>query len=242
MSKDLERLGLLFVWDVGALVLVRYNEATEYRCASSGEKMEGSKEQYDERKRVPVEVKGRYKRRKAAGDGVVIGDDPGWGSLLGPLHVEAIKGTLLKRILQYQPFGLRRELTLAFVRQWVPSTGKRVKFDGKEVSDDFGRMVMEHMAEAIVAEAGKWKCQKEWRRSLTGLDRVQDPLLYRDLRLEKENRKSLDREAEKLASHVHDLEGRLQKYEHISKYLQPNDAPTAADDEQGCQLLTMFVG
>ncbi|KAJ8426189.1 hypothetical protein Cgig2_010826 [Carnegiea gigantea] len=109
---------------------------------SSGEKMEGSKAHRHERKKVPIEGKGRYKRCRAAGDGVVAGDDPVVRVLVGPdpilyrratldivvefmnrlrpLYVEAIKGTTLKPTLQCRSFGLCRELTLALVRQWVP--------------------------------------------------------------------------------------------------------------------------
>ena len=38
----------------------------------------------------------------------------------GIMHAEAIKGTTLKPILQYRLFGIRRELTLALIRRWVP--------------------------------------------------------------------------------------------------------------------------
>ena len=43
--------------------------------------IKSSKREFDDRKRVPNEGKGRYKRGRVVGDGIVIGDDPGVGCL-----------------------------------------------------------------------------------------------------------------------------------------------------------------
>ncbi|KAJ8427430.1 hypothetical protein Cgig2_019042 [Carnegiea gigantea] len=141
-------------------------------------------------------------RRQAAEHAIVIGDDPGVGVLvgldsilprrvsldlvidfvtrLGPTHVEAIKGTALKQILQCRSFGLRRELALAFrigrrlaftvfdviLMTGLPAIEGRVEFDAEEVSGDLGRTMREHMDEAATTKSRKWKCQKEGRRSI----------------------------------------------------------------------------
>ncbi|KAJ8433418.1 LOW QUALITY PROTEIN: hypothetical protein Cgig2_026682 [Carnegiea gigantea] len=133
------------------------------------------------------EGRGRYRRHTAGGDEVVSGDGPRVGVLVGadpildgrvtldivvdlvsrlrPLHVEAIKGTISKHILQYCAFGLRRKLTLTIVKRWVPCrrafSDRDKEFDGEEVSGDLGRMGSERLAEIVVAKIGKWKCQKE---------------------------------------------------------------------------------
>jgi len=39
----------------------------------------------------------------------------------------------------------------------LPMTGRRVEFDGEEVSGDLGRMVRECI---VATKRGKWKCQK----------------------------------------------------------------------------------
>ncbi|KAJ8429866.1 hypothetical protein Cgig2_010646 [Carnegiea gigantea] len=99
----------------------------------SGEEIESSRKQSDERKGVPIEGKGRYKRGWGydwGGVGVFVGPDPilrgrvtldivvDFVSRLRPVYVEAIKGMVLTPILQYHSFSLQRELTLALVRQW----------------------------------------------------------------------------------------------------------------------------
>ncbi|KAJ8423286.1 hypothetical protein Cgig2_007648 [Carnegiea gigantea] len=111
----------------------------------SAKEMESNRRQCDQRKRVPVQQKGRYKSHRAVEDVVVIGYDFGVGVLVGlnpiirgkvtldivvnfvtrsgTMHVEAIKGMTLKPILQYRLFGIRRELTPALIRRWVPHRG-----------------------------------------------------------------------------------------------------------------------
>ncbi|KAJ8424433.1 hypothetical protein Cgig2_002745 [Carnegiea gigantea] len=86
----------------------------------NAKEMESSGRQCDERKRVPDEGKGKYKRYRTAGDGIVTEDDPGMGVLVGldsilhkrlaldivinfvskieTQHGEAIKGPILKPI------------------------------------------------------------------------------------------------------------------------------------------------
>jgi len=106
-------------------------------------------------------------------------------SRLAPVHVKAIKGTVLKAILQYRSFSPRRDFTLALVRHMgsmqkgiqekrevgliyydmafmicLPATRRRVEFDDKEVSGALGRMVRERLAKVVAAKSGKWKGQK----------------------------------------------------------------------------------
>ncbi|KAJ8424167.1 hypothetical protein Cgig2_032102 [Carnegiea gigantea] len=176
------------------------------------EEMESSRRQCDERKRIPVEGKERYKRCMVVRDVVVIEDDPEIGVLigldpilhgkvtldividfvskLGPVHVEAIKGTVLKAILQYCSFGLRKELTLAPIKirgrlvpftvfdvafmTGLPTTGRRVEFDGeKEVSGDLGRMVRERIPEIVAAKKGSGSVRKKEGELLEPVNKVQ---------------------------------------------------------------------
>ena len=44
--------------------------------------------------------------------------------------------------------------------------GRRVEFDGKDVSGDLGRMLRERLIEIVAAKKGKGKCLKERRRSI----------------------------------------------------------------------------
>ncbi|KAJ8441634.1 hypothetical protein Cgig2_025801 [Carnegiea gigantea] len=150
----------------------------------SAKEMESNRTQCDERKRVPVEAKGRYRGRMTRGDGDVIGDDKGVGvivgsdpvlrrrvtldivvdfvSRLGLVHVEAIKGSEgiqnRGRLIPFTVFDVAFMTDLLAIK-------RRVEFDGEEVSGDLGRMVKERIAEIVAAKRGKWKCQKEGRRS-----------------------------------------------------------------------------
>ncbi|KAJ8427429.1 hypothetical protein Cgig2_019041 [Carnegiea gigantea] len=54
-----------------------------------------------------------------------------------------------------------------------------------------------------------------------------------DLRLEKENRKSVAKEVEMLTCRVPNFKGRLLKYEDISEYFEENDGSGAGDHEGG---------
>ncbi|KAJ8420431.1 hypothetical protein Cgig2_027680 [Carnegiea gigantea] len=63
-----------------------------------------------------------------------------------------------------------------------------------------------------------------------------------ELRLEKEKRKSVQTEVDKLAIRVHDLEARLRKYKDIPDYFQVSGAQPPVDGDGGLwQRLMMFI-
>ncbi|KAJ8436725.1 hypothetical protein Cgig2_027396 [Carnegiea gigantea] len=81
----------------------------------NAKKMESSMRELDERKMVPNEGKGRHKRHRVAGDGVVIRDNP--RMRIRTLHEQAIEGKVLKQILHYHKFGILRELAMGICKR-----------------------------------------------------------------------------------------------------------------------------
>ncbi|KAJ8437682.1 LOW QUALITY PROTEIN: hypothetical protein Cgig2_028620 [Carnegiea gigantea] len=173
--------------------------------------------------------------RLASGESLplhLLGDGTGNGFHVGG-HLGYGEG---ERLIPFTIFDVAFMTNLAM-------TGRR--FDGEEVSGDLERMVRECMAEIVVAERGKWKCQKERRRSILrnyvramsnlceenseddsmgGVLSYDEQLrrVYEDLQLEKENRKSVVKEVEK-----------LEKHDDIPEYYQANEGPTVANHEGG---------
>ncbi|KAJ8424777.1 hypothetical protein Cgig2_008845 [Carnegiea gigantea] len=143
----------------------------------------------NERMRVPVERKQGQRRRSEVRDGLFIVDDVSvgmvsrvdpifWGRVtldtvaefvrrLGGVYKEAIKGMLLKPILQYRSFDFWRELTLTLIGERLisfivfdvllmtelPTTARRVECEIKDKFNiDIGKVVRRHMAETITME------------------------------------------------------------------------------------------
>ncbi|KAJ8426989.1 LOW QUALITY PROTEIN: hypothetical protein Cgig2_033847 [Carnegiea gigantea] len=159
------------------------------------------------RRREPI-VECRQWRRKAAGDGFLFDKDGRGGKGVVPMSVrgrctlekickfnktlephqrEAIKGTILKPILEYRPFSMQRELTITLVKAWVPPkkaftlagrlvpfsvydvafftglpvTGKRVEFGEDDLSTtELARMVRLCMAQYVTEKSDKLKREK----------------------------------------------------------------------------------
>jgi len=115
---------------------------------------------------VPISVRGRYTLKKIYK----------FNKTLEPYQKEAIKGTILKPILEYRPFSMQRELTAALVKVWVlrrkafrpagrlvpfsvydvalfiglPVTGKIVEFGEDDLSTtELARMVCLRVAQYV---------------------------------------------------------------------------------------------
>ncbi|KAJ8441664.1 hypothetical protein Cgig2_019051 [Carnegiea gigantea] len=169
---------------------------------------EGSIQGRSRKRRREPSIEGRRWRRKAAGDGFAFEKDGRCGrgvvpvSVRGrctldkickfnktvqPYHREAIKGTILKPILEYQQFPMQRDLTTALVKAWVPRrkafrlagrlvpfsmydvafftglpvTGKTVEFaEGDFSTIDIARMVRRRMAQYATEKSDKLKREK----------------------------------------------------------------------------------
>jgi len=157
------------------------------------------------RRREPI-VEGRRWRWKATGDrfmfdkegkglrGVVLVSVRGrcmlekickFNKTLELYQKEAIEGTILKPILEYQPLSMQRELTTALVKAWVPRrkgfrlagrlapfsiydmdlftglTSKRVEFGEDDLyTTELARMVCLHIAEYVIEKSDNLKSEK----------------------------------------------------------------------------------
>ncbi|KAJ8449610.1 hypothetical protein Cgig2_005632 [Carnegiea gigantea] len=108
---------------------------------------------------------------------------------LEPYQKEVIEGTILKPILEYRPFSMQRELTVAPVKPWVlrrkasrlarrlfsvydvalftglPVTGKIVEFGEDDLfTTELARMVRLHMAQYVTEKSDNLKSEKGRKR------------------------------------------------------------------------------
>ncbi|KAJ8433148.1 hypothetical protein Cgig2_007112 [Carnegiea gigantea] len=153
-------------------------------------------------------MEGRRWRRKAAGNGFAFDKDERgrkgvvpvsvsgrctldkickFNKTVQPYHREAIEGTILKPVLEYQTFPMQRDLTTALVMAWVPRRkafrlagrlvpfsvydvsffiglpvmGKIVEFaEGDFSTTDIARMVWQRMAQYVTEKSDKLKREK----------------------------------------------------------------------------------
>ncbi|KAJ8442944.1 hypothetical protein Cgig2_019517 [Carnegiea gigantea] len=184
------------------------DDAEEVHADSAG----GSEKGKSQKRRREPTVEGRRWRRKAAGDGLMF-DKEGRGlrgivlvsvrgrctlekickfnKTLEPYQKEAIEGTILKPILEYHPFSMQRELTVALVKLWVsrrkafrvagrlvpfsvydvarftglPVTGKIVEFGEDDLfTTELARMVCLCMGQYVTKKGDNLKSEKGRKR------------------------------------------------------------------------------
>jgi len=85
-------------------------EGRQWRRKAAGDRFIFDKEGRGLRGIVPISVRGRCTLEKICK----------FNKTLEPYQKEAIQGTILMPILEYYPFSMQQELTVALVKAWVP--------------------------------------------------------------------------------------------------------------------------